>query len=220
MRDILLAVLISACATGTQPHDMSVAGHEQAAREHERAADQLETDCANQRVPSGPCWKNRDKVNVQEHRDAAAQHRAASAALAAAEAQACSGISENDRVMSPFEHPADIASVEPIYDRITSSKAGMSARLSGANVTFRAVPGLTAEWLQRSIDCHLARNASLGHVVPEMPDCPLVPRGVSARVRSAGGGFVVEVRGDDMDTAREVLARAQRSVAGHPVSAR
>ena len=220
MRHVLLAILIAACANGPQPHDTGIAGHEQAAREHQQAADQLETECANQTTPSGPCWKNRDKMIVQEHREAAAQHRAASAALAAAEAQACVGISESDRAMSPFEHAGDIASVEGLYDRTTSSKTGTSSRLAGAVVTFRAVPGLTAEWLQRSIDCHLARNASLGHVVPEMPNCPLVPRGVSARVRSTGTGFAVEVRSDDPDTAREILARAQRSLERQPVSAR
>jgi hypothetical protein len=48
---------------------------------------------------------------------------------------------------------------------------------------------MTAEWLQRLTDCHIARNAALGHVAPAMPDCPLVPMGVTARVTSTGGGF-------------------------------
>ena len=32
----------------------------------------------------------------------------------------------------------------------------------GATVVFRAVPGMTAEWLQRVVDCHLARAAAVG----------------------------------------------------------
>jgi hypothetical protein len=90
----------------------------------------------------------------------------------------------------------------------------------GTVVTFRAVPGMTAEWLQRVVNCHLARNASLGHAVPEMPECPRVPRGAQARVRSTGDGFAVEIRSDDEAAAREILARARRlrpdAVAGAP----
>jgi hypothetical protein len=56
---------------------------------------------------------------------------------------------------------------------------------------------MTTEWLQRSVDCQLARNAALGHVVPEMPDCPLIPNGVEAHVRSVGNGFAVEIKSND-----------------------
>jgi hypothetical protein len=76
-------------------------------------------------------------------------------------------------------------------------------------VTIRAVPGLTAEWLQRVVDCHVARNAALGHVVPEMPYCPLVPKGVHATVSSVHGGFAVAIRADDGEGAQEVLRRAE-----------
>ena len=88
--------------------------------------------------------------------------------------------------------------------------------LVGATITFRAVRGLTREWLQRLVDCHLARNAALGHDVPEMPECPLVPPGVTARVSSVGAGFAVEVRADTDEGAVEVLRRARSLV---PVAA-
>ena len=84
-------------------------------------------------------------------------------------------------------------------------------------MTFRAVQGMTAEWLQRLVDCHLARNASLGHVVPEMPNCPLVPNGAEAHVSSTGNGFAVIIQSSDPATAREILARANRLVP-HAVS--
>lgn len=219
MRTLLIALLI-ACGHEPQPHDTSVAGHQQAAREHEEAGKSAHNFvCTGGVRPLGPCWTVTSPSAIASHREAAEKHRAAAAALVAAEQQACAGIAEDDRAMSPFEHSADLESVEPLVERTYSSKAGTAGRQVGALVTFRAVPGLTAEWLQREIDCHLARNAALGHVVPEMPDCPLVPKGVSARVRSAGAGFAVEVRSDDPDTAREVLARAQRLVA-RPVSQR
>jgi hypothetical protein len=69
------------------------------------------------------------------------------------------------------------------------------------------------QWLQRLVDCHLARNAALGHDVPEMPYCPLVPKGVTASVAPTTTGFAISVRADDTDTANEVLRRARMLVA-------
>jgi hypothetical protein len=111
--------------------------------------------------------------------------------------------------MSPFEHVEDIATVEPLTESSGTAEVP-SKRTTGAVVTFRAVPGMTAQWLQRVVDCHLARNASLGHVVPEMPNCPLVPNGIQARVTSGKNGFVVAIQSDDPATAREILTRAER----------
>ncbi len=71
---------------------------------------------------------------------------------------------------------------------------------------------MTTEWVQRVVDCHVARNASLGHIVPEMPNCPLVVKGAQARVTSTGNGFAVEIRSSDPAGAQEILARAQRLV--------
>jgi hypothetical protein len=118
-------------------------------------------------------------------------------------------MSPDDRDMSPFDHREDITSVVAL----TTSGGGIltsKPRTLGAVVTFRAVPGMTAEWLQRVVDCHLARNASLGNDVPEMPSCPLVPKGVAARVASTGDGFAVSIQAEDSKTAQEVLSRAQQ----------
>jgi hypothetical protein len=207
----IVAVFIAAgCASGPQPHSMSAAEHDRAARAEEVAA-----ACgrpAGGDLASAPCWTS-NRGSVDEHRAMAARHRAESAALRNAEAQACVGITESDRNMSPFEHAADIVSVEPYIQEERIGDSGVTKREAGAIVIFRAVPGLTAEWLQRLVDCHLARNAALGHLVPEMPNCPLVPRGVTASVRSVGNGFAVEVEGRDPDTAHAILARSQRLVA-------
>lgn len=214
MCHLILAALAVSCTTGPQPHDTSIAGHQRAASEHERAAQNLEAACPS--APAAPCWTSRDKAAIAAHHEAALRHRAASAALVAAEKQACTGIPEADVETSPFEHRADIASVESLIGRELTGKL-VAERQVGALVTFRAIPGLTAEWLQRLVDCHLARNAALGHDVPEMPDCPLVPRGVEARVRSTGNGFAVEIRSNNRDIASEILARARRLA---PVSPR
>ena len=74
------------------------------------------------------------------------------------------------------------------------------------------VSGLTAQWLQRSVSCHLARSAAMGHVMPEMPYCPLVPKNVSASVTATDTGLVVAIRSGDPEVAREILKRAQTLV--------
>ena len=146
---------------------------------------------------------------AEHHRQYAADHRAASAALGAAEAGACAGLGPDDRDASPFTHVEDIAAVQPLIEHAGTSKAPTHRRV-GAVIVFRAIPGMTVQWLQRLVDCHLARNASVRNVVPEMPDCPLVPSGVQARVSSRRKGFAVAIRSADAATAREILARAER----------
>ncbi len=231
----ILGLALAACGTttpGAKPHDMSAMQHQHEAEEHANMAEQHQEqydpnavekrrNCGGRisgtaRVDiGGICWTsvtNPTEAHLEqakEHRRHAAEHRAASTALLEAEAQACAGISVEDRDMSPFEHVEDIANVQPFTEPHGSPKAP-TQRTAGAIITFRAVPGMTAEWLQREVDCHLARNASLGHVVPEMPNCPLVPRGATARVASTGNGFTVTIRSDDDDTARDILNRAQR----------
>jgi hypothetical protein len=172
------ALLLVGCGgtPGAQPHDMSVAQHEAAAR--------------------GSAKPNE-----------AADHRAAAAALADAETRACSGLPAETRGVSPFEHSEDLAGVAPLVETVGTPKSPVT-RTAGAIVTLRATPGVTAEWLQRVVDCHLAHTAALD--VRDMPSCPLVPRGATARVSSTGTGFAVAIRSDDEATAREILARAQR----------
>jgi hypothetical protein len=155
------------------------------------------------------CWTsvtNPTKEHLKQadlHRKHAADHRAASEALRDAEQKSCAGIAPDDRDISPFWHTADIAGVE-------------RSSPNGVIVTFRAVPDMTAEWLQRAIDCHLARNAALGHDVPDMPDCPLVPKGVSAQVQSTGKGFAVTLRSNDANSASDLIARAERLQRAQP----
>jgi hypothetical protein len=113
--------------------------------------------------------------------------------------------------MSPFMHREDIASVQELITKTTTGKS-TSSRQTGAVVVIRAVPGLTAQWLQRVVDCHVARNAALGHNVPEMPYCPLVPNGAAATVTPTDTGFAVAIRSDDPAVAHEILRRAQSLV--------
>lgn len=233
-----LSAVVLGCGSpaGTQPHAMSASEHEAAAQQEEQqgeahgeqfdpAAKASEQSCSPARARGSVCWSTETNPtaghakDAGHHRELAAKHRAASEALRSAEASACSGIPEEDRDASPFMHGADIRSVSPLQEEVKTGKT-VSNRVAGAEVVFKAVPGMTAEWLQRVVDCHLARNAAIGHeaAAAEMPYCPLTLRGAQARVRSVGDGFAVAIRGDDAETSKEILKRAESlpSVAAAP----
>jgi hypothetical protein len=208
---------------------MSVAEHEAIARREEATAQLYSAQydpnhlVKTQRCRRGgsardlesACWTsvtNPTAENLEEankHHAVAVEHLAASQALRAAEAKACIGVPDEDREMSPFHHREDIASVTPLMVGVPNAD-GEYSKIGGAVVTFRAVKGMTGQWLQRVVDCHIARNAALGHVVPEMSDCPLVPKDVTAYVRPTETGVAVEIRSDNPRSAVEVLTRAER----------
>lgn len=218
MKRIALLLFVGCAGTpGARPHDMGVVQHEEHGRQHAAEAQQHEAQfdpearaeaerCAKVRLGGADagltCWtsvSNPTAEHLEEarrHQKMAADHRAASAALRDAEAKACTGVSGGDRDTSPFAHREDIESVI-VFDPP-----------QGATVTFRGIPGMTAERLRKIVDCHLARNASLGHDLPEMSYCPLVPKGVTATVKTAGPGFVVEIRASDPVVREEVIRRA------------
>jgi hypothetical protein len=197
------------------PGHQSAAGEERQAREHERAAGVLETQgtmnesqpsCGLQSKPSEICWTYHragaasiDLKLATDQRQAAEEHRRVSKALRDAEVVACAGVAEEDIVRSPFAHRDDIVDVQVIQ--------GPSG-VVGARVRFHELEKLTVEWLQHVVDCHLARDNALGHDVPEMAYCPLVPRGASATVLAMPHGYVIEVRSDDPAGAREIARRA------------
>ena len=217
----LMLLLGCAADPGTQPRDMSVAQHEAKAEQEQKAADEHAAQhdpAANARATqcSGKsgCWTSvsnptaRHAEDAQKHRELAQKHRAASAVLSETEARSCAGITADDRDISPFYHREDIASVSPLLEDIKSGK-GVVKKEVGTTIVFRAVPGLTAEWLQRLADCHIARAAAVGHEMPEMNYCPLVVDGARAKVTSVGDGFAVNVSADEASAIAEIVKRGQ-----------
>ncbi len=215
---------LCACATTVPPNHGSVAQEQaiaaadqaQAARqaqEYRPGAGRVVTaGCRGKGDLGGACWSSDENPSASHLelaarlRSEAARHRAVSKALVAAEEKECAGLSEDDRDESPFDHVEDIDSV----DRLNGPDGAV---LLGATVRFRARPGMTVQWLQRVMDCHLARTDALGHDLPDMPDCPMVPAGEEARVRAEGDGFSVALSSKDPASAREILSRAQRLLA-------
>lgn len=205
---------------GTEPQDMSAAEHERAAgaeqAQAEQHSEQYDPAATSQtaRCAKAVCWTSDTNPTAQhegdmaKHRQLAADHRAAGKSLLDAEARACVGISEEDRDTSPFYHREDIASVSDVNKSEARGKAQIETAV-GSRVVFRAVPGLTAEWLQRLVDCHMARAAAVGYEMPEMPFCPLAVKGANATVTSTGDGFAVEITSGDGKSVEEIRRRAK-----------
>lgn len=96
-----------------------------------------------------------------------------------------------------------VTGVQPL--RVTERHGrGVSDKLAGAKVFVQAEPGLTAEWLQLTIQRHIAQMGNGG-----MKDCALDAKDVRLSVESAGPGFVVKISGKDAAQAKEILRRAQ-----------
>jgi hypothetical protein len=235
---ILSGALLGACATsGTAPHNMTAGQHEAAAKADDKLAAQEQAqanhpqgspvkprtdspaavaECAGYTSGCYVGWdssKNttdKSRKEAEEHRKLAEKHRAASLALREAEQRFCFGISATDRDSSPFYHREDIMSVRILNERPEVYEQELGTLVpNGASIAFRAVPGMTAEWLQRTVDCHLARNAVVGDPDHSMSFCPLAAPHAAAIVRSTGKGFDVEIRSSNLESIKEIIRRAQ-----------
>ncbi|MFO0617569.1 MAG: hypothetical protein U0414_33555 [Polyangiaceae bacterium] len=222
-----MSVLCAACATelpGTHPTDMSVEAHERMAAKADGLAKAQEarrdvwgenerTRCGG-RSRTEPCWHSAAMATPEysRYRKLAAEHREAAQALRDAEASACANIAEEDRDVSPF---ADRTEIVAASDLTVEERPGdpSSKTLRGASITVQAVPGLSAEYLERVVSCHLARNASMGFAMGEMEFDPLAVKGASATVAPVDGGFRVDIQGNDRDAITEIAKRADALVA-------
>ena len=135
-----------------------------------------------------------DAARLAEARRLGTDRRRSSVSLRTAEEQACSGLAEPDRDESPFAHHDEIVRVDPIEH--------------GVRVHFRHVDGLTADWLEHLVECHLARDEVIGPDGPDTKECPLAVRGAITHVAVDGAGYVIEVRSNDVDAAAEIVRRA------------
>ena len=214
---VVAFVALVACAPGRRvtAHDGSVAEHERAAEYNDELA-ATHADAAAKAEPCGDapgiyeiCWTRSDTPSAhtamaQRHRQWAEVHRRAAEELREAEAAACEGVTEGDRDTSPFQRTADIAQVEVLRGETGDDPSLVPV----ARVTFRDVARMDAERLDHILGCHIARNAALGHEVPHMNDCPLVPKGVHAATASTPTGVVVTISAPQASLV-EVTSRAE-----------
>ena len=227
----LVALSCAGPAASQHAHDrpLSVAEHEAEAQRHERVAADHERSyepradlgsermCANGVVPgpsSGgeemrvmrPCWTHETNPTALHLREAdinrreADKHRGEAAALLGAEKRSCAGLGAAEIDHSPFYHREDIVRVEPLLE---------GRQIRGARVLFRAVPGLSARWLERASRCHLARAAVMGYSDTFMPYCPLALREVEVAIEDTDEGLWIVVRSSRPASAAAIWGRVQ-----------
>ncbi len=119
------------------------------------------------------------------------------------------GLDVKDSDLAPVFEGHSVETVAPLYSTIEAGKSGEQSRLRGAILTFGALPGETAEWLDRELECHSAR-VTLGQV-QSLPDDPFWLPGstLDIDVRPTRDGLVVGIAGYSAADARKVLDRAQ-----------
>jgi hypothetical protein len=115
-----------------------------------------------------------------------------------------------ESAVAPMLAPGAIDAVEPAYSYVSSGPSDREARLRGARIHIKPLAGFSKETIARGVECHEARVV-LGQASPSVDDPYVMPdHWLDIDVESEGDGFAVLVRTDEMDTARQVLARAQR----------
>jgi len=114
----------------------------------------------------------------------------------------------NDPAIADILNGKAIERIEPLYAGVQSKSS--SPRLAGAVLLVRPIRGVSAEWLDRSLECHgvermLGQGTALGGAVD-----PFALPGSSVRinVHSTGDGFRVDLIGATSAEAREILSRA------------
>jgi hypothetical protein len=123
----------------------------------------------------------------------------------------CTGQSEEQAAEAIS--PSLVEAVEPAYSTVLSGGGvDRAVHLRGARLHLRPVLNVSAESLQRTLECHQAR-VTLGSAA-ELKDDPYVLRGtwLDTRVDSSGDGFVAAVFADKFEDAARVLARARSFV--------
>jgi len=141
----------------------------------------------------------RHLAQAERHQEMAADHRAAADSLRKTEAAACAGLDVQTSKQGPFARSKDVTSTEMLP--------------KGALLELRARKDLDEASLAKSVQCHLAQSASLGHEIPAMTHCPLALRDVTAEVLATDGMLAVAVESDDPKVVREIRRRANGLVA-------
>jgi hypothetical protein len=123
----------------------------------------------------------------------------------------CVGFSEDE--IRPVLAPSVVEKVEPAYTYVAAPAMAREARLAGARLYLRPLPGLTREILQHSLDCHQA-HVTLGKAPPRDDDPYYFPNlWVDIDADSSRGRFTVAVQTYEFDNAKDILERARRFAA-------
>ena len=117
----------------------------------------------------------------------------------------CNGVSHPVRLLTSRQNVVAVGEIKP--DDFLLGDSSPDPR-SGARVLVAAEPGMTAEWLERLAECHIAQNAARGYPQSAAPS-PLDVKGAAVQVSSVGDGFALDVTSYDWKAGREILRRAR-----------
>lgn len=120
-------------------------------------------------------------------------------------ANVCAGIPDAQARTSLTDLRADVDVVEAA--RETSMTKPFLSRSVGADIHVRATPGMTAQWLARLVECHMATE--LVGAACTSSECPLGLARVTISVSPTATGFTLAIRSNDPDVAREVARRSE-----------
>jgi hypothetical protein len=103
---------------------------------------------------------------------------------------------------------SQVAYVQPQNAQVQRGHS-VQQHLVGATLYIPAQAGLTTDWLKRQVDEHQARMA---HGEP-MKDCVFGVPNSHVNASSNGSGYLmVTVQSDNLDSAKEILRRAQATL--------
>ena len=129
---------------------------------------------------------------------------------------ACRGVPTAEWTAASLTNPRNVRAVQEVKPELPVSETETVVQRWGARILLGAQPGMTAEWLQRVAECHMAQVATANVALTQSP---LDVRGALVSVQSAGDGFAVDVTSRDPKVGREILARA-RTLAPQAASGR
>ena len=118
----------------------------------------------------------------------------------------CQSLGDTQSTLAAFYGPGNAYSATPVKKKFHIARAAQPERTVGATIYVRAQPGLTSEYLQRTLACHAVNGK------PMNPNDPLhLDNGNLAElsVQSAGNSLAVRVTGEGSDVGREIWQRAQ-----------
>lgn len=121
---------------------------------------------------------------------------------------ACRGLHDAEQYVGLLTNRQDVLAVDEIKPEESMVESPPSDSRAGARILLAAGPGVTAEWLERIGECHVAQNAVRGYP-QDAALSPLDVKGVSVHVSSVGDGFAVEITSYNWKAAREILRRAR-----------
>ncbi|TMA72212.1 MAG: hypothetical protein E6J67_20260 [Deltaproteobacteria bacterium] len=124
-------------------------------------------------------------------------------------AQSCDEDAEHD-IAEALEA---VQRADPLVEKIRTGKSYL-LRLTGAQVWFAAHKGFTAQWLERTLQCHQARRVLESIARPGEVDPFWLEDGwIDIQVQPASAAFTAQLRGRTLHEAELINSRAQAFVA-------